>query len=72
MHTDDEALAKKDDLSLKDMGTIEIRIGYVRLGAAVSFKSTEVKERGLVHEEDKKAGAHYTAYILHTSVININ
>lgn len=45
------------------MGTIELRIGYVRIGAAVSLKPIPVENRGLVHEKAKKAGVHYTAYV---------
>ncbi|KAF9507504.1 hypothetical protein BS47DRAFT_1421412, partial [Hydnum rufescens UP504] len=60
--TDNERLANPRDPTLMDIGSIELRLTYVRLGPPVKFEGYETKNRGLVHERAKKMGAHYTAY----------
>lgn len=62
--TDDDRIASPRDPSLVDVGSIEVRISWVRLGRPkASFEGYEAHSRGLVHEKSKKLGAIHTVYV---------
>ncbi len=60
---DDDKLADRRDPTLLDLGSIEVKLTYVRLGPEVEFKGYEAHNRGHVHERAKKLGTHYTSYV---------
>ena len=58
---DDDRMANPRDPSLADVGAIEVRISWVRLGPPkATFEGYEAYSRGLVHEKSKKMGAIHT------------
>ncbi|KIO34332.1 hypothetical protein M407DRAFT_240654 [Tulasnella calospora MUT 4182] len=60
--TDDDSVADPGDPRAKDIGTIQVKIKYIKLGSAVPMKKTKLDDVGLVHEKAKKAGIHTTTY----------
>ncbi|KAF8322720.1 hypothetical protein DL93DRAFT_2162840 [Clavulina sp. PMI_390] len=61
--TDDDRMASPHDPSLADIGSIEVRIAWVKLGPAkAAFEGYDAHSRGLVHEKSKKMGAIHTVY----------
>ncbi|KAG8954207.1 hypothetical protein FRC04_000428 [Tulasnella sp. 424] len=60
--TDDDSVADPGDPRGKDIGTIQVKIKYIRLGSVVPLKKTNPEDIGVVHEKAKKAGIHATTY----------
>ncbi|KAG8893327.1 hypothetical protein FRC00_010686 [Tulasnella sp. 408] len=60
--TDDDSVADPGDPRAKDIGTIQVKIKYIKLGSVVAMKKTKLDDVGVVHEKAKKAGIHTTTY----------
>ncbi|KAG8988537.1 hypothetical protein FRB90_002685 [Tulasnella sp. 427] len=60
--TDDDTVADPSDPRAADIGTIQVKIKFVRLGTKVALKKTNAKGIGPVHERAKKSGIHTTTY----------
>lgn len=64
---DDDRLADPRDPTVADVGSVEVRLSWVRLGGSTEFEGYDASNRGLVHEKSKKLGAIYTVYVLDRS-----
>lgn len=60
---DDDSVADPNDPRAQDIGTIQVKIKYVRLGSKVAPKKIKAKDIGVVHEKAKKAGIHTTTLV---------